>query len=228
MNKTFAAAVVSAAALTAGSQARADLITGTITADNHYSLYTSTGGVFNYHGGNELGAAGDPGTYNWSLPETHTFEVGDFLYIAAWSDDSVAQGVLGQFDDASQGNSGLGLILSGDPRWQVYGTGINRGDGDAHPAALEIAGHVAFADLNGLWEVPFVGPSNGSAPDPWGNIAGIGESAQWMWRNAVGDDNPLIGGSGEGEMLIFRTAVPAPGAAAVLGLGGVMALRRRR
>lgn len=231
MNRTLAAALTAAAAATIASQAKADQITGTITADNHYSLYTSTSGAFSYHGGNELGSAGDPGTYNWSIAEDHEFAAGDFLYIAAWSDDSVAQGVLGQFQFSSgMGDSGsmADFILSGDPRWQVYGTGINRGDGDAHPAALEIADHVAFADLNSLWEAPFVGATNGSSPEPWGMISGISESAQWMWRAAAGDENPLIGGSGEGEMLIFRTAVPAPGAAAMIALGGLTALRRRR
>jgi hypothetical protein len=205
----------------AGSLANAGVIQGTITADNHYALYTSTSGIFSYHGGNELGAGGSPGSYNWSVAEPVTFAEGDFLYIAAWSDDSVAQGVLASFN-----SPGLGTILSGDPRWQVFATGINRNDGSAHPTTTEVSGHVLNADTNNLWETPFVGGNNGISP--WGNIAGISGNARWMWFNTPGDSDPLQGGSAAGEMLIFRTVVPAPSAAALLGLGGLAVARRRR
>ncbi len=201
--------------------ANAEFVTGTITADNHYALYSSAGGVFSSHGGNELGAGGSPGTYNWSLPESYAFEAGEYLYIAAWSDDSVAQGVLAEFHSDS-----LGTILSGDPRWEVYGTEINRGDGDPHPAALEIAGHVTFADAHGLWTNPYIGNPNGD--QPWGFIAGVSGDARWMWKASNESVDPIHGGSGANEMLIFRTVVPAPGSMALLGLGGLVGLRRRR
>lgn len=191
-----------------------------ITADNHYAVYASTGNVFSYHGGNELGAAGNPGTYNWSEPETYTVS-GDLLFLAAWSDDSVAQGLLAQV--VMNGNDSLD---SGDPRWQVYATGENRGDGDAHPLASDIGVHVAFADANNLWETPYVGAGNGIAP--WGTVPGIGAGPKWMWWNTPNDANPLDGGSGAGEMLIFRTNVPTPGSVALASLAGLVCLRRRR
>lgn len=212
------------AALAAGfaaAGANADFVTGTITADNHYALYSSAGSVFSYHGGNEIGSGGAPGTYNWSQAEGYAFEAGDFLYIAAWSDDSVAQGVLGEFH-----SDGLGTILTGDARWQVYATDINRGDGDAHPDALEIAGHVGFADANLLWASTYVGGANGMAP--WSTIAGVSNDARWMWKQSAEDSDPLIGGSAAGEMLIFRTSVPTPGSFAIMGLGGLTVLRRKR
>jgi uncharacterized protein (TIGR03382 family) len=204
-----------------GAAANAELVTGTITADNHYALYSSAGSTFSFHGGNEMGAGGSPGQYNWSEAESYSFEVGEYLYIAAWSDDSVAQGVLAEFYSDS-----LGTILSGDPRWEVYGTNVNLGDGSPHPTALDIAGHVNFADTNSLWESTFVGANNGVSP--WGTIAGITGSAQWMWKNVIGDSDPLNGGSGASEMLIFRTQVPGPGSLALLALGGVVGRRRRR
>ena len=204
-----------------GTAANADFVTGTVTADNHYAMYSSTGNVFSYHGGNELGAGGSTGGYNWSYAESYSFEAGDYIYIAAWSDDAVAQGVLAEISTTS-----LGTILSGDPRWQVYATGLNRGDGDAHPLAADVAGYVGFADANTLWQNPFVGGNNGVSP--WSTIAGISTDAQWMWHGSEEDADPLNGGSGAGEMLIFRTAVPAPGALAVMGLGGLLAARRRR
>ncbi|MBC7773172.1 MAG: PEP-CTERM sorting domain-containing protein [Pyrinomonadaceae bacterium] len=224
MNKVIASIIMSAAVGGIAGIANAEIMSGTITADNHYALYSSAGNVFSYHGGNELDAGGVPGTYNWSVAESYSFEAGDFLYIAAWSDDSVAQGVLAQFQSDT-----LGLILSGDPRWQVYGTNINRNDGDPHPDAMEIAGHVGYADSNALWEAPFIGGDNGVTP--WGNIVGIDEEAQWMWMNSVGDPDPLSGGSAGAEMLIYRTVVPAPSSLAFLGLaglGGLTTLRRRR
>lgn len=220
MNRNLAKIMVASVAGMAAS-ANAELVTGTITADNHYALYSSLGGVFTYHGGNEVGAGGSPGTYNWSEAESYEFEAGEFLYIAAWSDDSVAQGVLSEFHSDS-----LGTILSGDPRWQVYATHVNRGDGDPHPGEVEVAAHVLFADTSNLWETPFVGGGNGVAP--WGNIAGITGDAKWTWWNTPGDADPLHDGSGAGEMLIFRTPVPAPGAAAILGLAGLGVGRRRR
>lgn len=214
-NGTWMAAVVGLA-----SAANADTVLGTITADNHYAIYgVGQQGLF-YVGGNEIDAGGAPGLYNWSEAENWAFETQSVFYIAAWSDDSVAQGLLADFSIANEG------LLSGDPRWEVFGTDINRGDGDAHPFAWEIASFVDFADANALWESPYVGNANGD--DPWGTIAGISNDARWMWRDTAGDVDPLHGGSGLGEMLIFRIAVPAPATAGMIGLAGLGTLRRRR
>lgn len=224
MNKVIASIIISAAAGGIAVSANAELITGSITADNHYALYSSSGGLFSYHGGNELGAGGSSGAYNWSEAETYSFDAGEFLYIAAWSDDAVAQGVLAQFQSDSLGN-----LLSGDARWQVFGTNVNRGDGDPHPDASEIAGHVLFADTNALWETPFVGGDNGVTP--WGNIAAVSDDARWMWMNSPGDPDPLAGGAPGAEMLVFRTVIPAPGSLgffSLAGLGGLAVFRRRR
>ncbi len=203
------------------SSANAETLFMSITADNHYALYSSVGTTFTFHGGNELGSGGNPGTYNWSLPETYQFNAGDRVYIAAWSDDSVAQGVLAQVYD--QFNNSL---HSGDPAWLVYHTNINRGDGDQHPDLIEMAAHVANADAFNLWEIPFVGEANGT--DPWGTVPGITTAAKWMWYSAPGDADPLRGGSGDGEMLVFSMRVPAPGSLALAGLGGLCFARRRR
>lgn len=216
---TRIAAVALAALAGLSASAQGAMVQATITADNHYALYSSTGEVFSYHGGNELGAGGSPGQYNWSLPETYSFEAGDFIYIAAWSDDAVAQGVLASImaDNVD--------LSSGSPLWQVTSVNINMGDGSPHPTALDVAARVANADANNLWETPFVGGANGIAP--WGTIPGIGQSARWMWRSS-GASNPLQGGANHGEYLIFRTVVPAPGALALAGMGGVIVARRRR
>lgn len=221
MNNSLAKIVLAVSFGAFATAAGADVITGTITADNHYALYSSTGGVFTYHGGNELGSGGSVGSYNWSAAEEYTFEAADFLYLAVWSDDSVAQGALAQFQSDS-----LGVLLSGDPRWQVFGTGVHMGDGSAHPAALDIAGHVSAADANSAWEDVYAGDFNGSPT--WGAIAGIASQAQWMWRNYLGDSDPLRGSTGNPEMLVFRSAVPTPASFALIGIAGLVSFRRRR
>lgn len=208
------------AGLAIAAPALADPVSAVITADNHYALFTRTASTYTYIGGNELGAGGSPGTYNWSVAEPYSFALSDYIYIATWSDGSVAQGLLAQI------NLGFDTLHSGDSRWEVYSTGIDRNDGDPHPTVSEISGHVFTADTGNLWIAPHIGGANGI--NPWGTIAGITAAAKWMWYPTAGDGDPLDGGSNEGEMLIFRVAVPAPGAAALLGLGGLAMTRRRR
>lgn len=213
--------IAAAAAIFAGAASRADQINAVITADNHYALYTSNGEAFTYLGGNETGAAGSTGAYNWSVAEAYQFQAERYIYIAAWSDASTAQGVLAEFQ-----SSYTGAIRSGDPNWQVYATGVNRGDGSAHPGAVEIAAYVADADTNQAWQSPFAGGHNGTSP--WGTIAGISSDAAWMWRNYAGDADPTIGAPSSAEMLVFRTEIPAPASAAIAFVGAFLFVRRRR
>lgn len=217
MKNALAALIVVAAA---GSVAHADQFNASITADNHYALYTSSGGVFTYLGGNETGSSGTEGSYNWSAAELYSFHADEYIYIAAWSDDSTAQGVLAELNSAVRGP-----ILSGDSRWQVYATNTHRGDGDPHPGADDIEGFVAAANLANAWETPFTGASNGA--QPWGMIEDISSQAAWMWRNDANDIDPTIGAPAHTEMLVFRTAVPAP-ATGAMALAGVMLVARRR
>lgn len=208
------------ALLAMAATANADLINATVTADNHYALYTGSTSSVSFVGRNEMGASGSPGTYNWSRAESWSFTGGAFIYIVAWSDDHVAQGLLAQIAGVSD------TYNSGDSRWEVYPTFVARGDGSAAPTNAELEGHLATADAGNLWQVPHVGGNNGIAP--WGTIAGIAGNIPWMWVQNPGQPNALVGGSGYGETLVFRMAVPAPGAAALLGLGSVSMMRRKR
>jgi len=218
--KTFVAASVGFLAMAAGS-ASADTITATITADNHYALYTSSGEEVSLIGRNEMGSGGSSGSYNWSRAETWSFEAGEYIYIAGWSDDAVAQGVLANIQALND------TFHSGDVRWEVIAAGENLGDGSPAPTTTDVAARVAFADANNTWEVPHVGGSNGISP--WGTISGIGNNSKWMWRNFEEDSDPLQGGTNAEEYLIFRmpTSVPAPGALAAAGLLFCGAARRR-
>lgn len=207
--------------LLAGS-AQADT-TATFTADNHYAIYAGNGGALELIGANESGSSGSPGAYNWSLAETFTFDTPDTIYIAAWSDDRVAQGLVGQFNV-----NGVDF-LTGDEGWEVFATGINLDNDAPAPAVTTIAAQIAFANTIDGWELPYVGFNNVESSDPWGKIAGVSEEANWIWRNSGrAGENPLIGDVNHDEFLIFRKAIPTPGAASVLALGGVATIRRRR
>lgn len=194
--------------------------TAVVTADNHYAIYTGIDTNITLIGRNELGASGSVGTYNWSRPETWSFIASDFLYLAAWSDDAVAQGLLAQITVG-----GLSYH-SGDSRWQVYKTGQNKGDNSPAPTADEVEVQVGIANAGKFWSAPYVGGNNGISP--WSTISGIATNIPWMWANSASKSNPLIGGSAEGEYLLFRMAVPTSGTAAVFGLGLIFAARRRR
>ncbi len=219
-HRTIAVLTASAAALHAGL-ASAAIVDATVTADNHYALYATGPGGISYVGGNEIGAGGSHGGYNWSHAETWSFNTGPTFYIAAWSDNSVAQGVLAQIVV-----NGTSPLHSGNAAWQVYETGVDAGDGTPHPGAAWISEHVSTADAEGLWEAPFVGGANGI--NPWRTIAGITSEARWTWWNNPAKANPLNGGTGAGELLIFRVTVPTPGTMATAALGLAMMSRRRR
>jgi hypothetical protein len=65
----LAGVLVTLGVVTAGmDQAEAASITGTLTADNHYGLFTGNedGSLLNFIGRNEKGPKGSTGGYNWS------------------------------------------------------------------------------------------------------------------------------------------------------------------
>jgi hypothetical protein len=195
----------------------------TITADNHYAIYNPTGVGTNvsFVGENEQTFEGNPGTYNWSLPEqwTAVSPTGE-MYIAGWSDDFLFQGVLAQvFADGSP-------IHSGDARWEVTPTNLDLDDLDTSPSVGQMASLINTANTNMTWEATFTGGNNGVAP--WGFIPGITQAAKWVWWQRPGSSDPLTGDTNAGEFLIFRLTIPTPASLALVGLGGLVATRRRR
>lgn len=80
----LAAAVFASAALAPSVGAQ---VTAVLTADNHYGLFhgRADGDEWTFIGRNELGPQGDPGDYNWSLPETFTFNAppNHHIYVVA-------------------------------------------------------------------------------------------------------------------------------------------------
>ena len=73
---SLGSAVVALLAVFAARSAAAISITAHVTADNHYGLYhgLADGSGLTLVGRNEVGIDGSPGEYNWSLPETWTFD----------------------------------------------------------------------------------------------------------------------------------------------------------
>jgi hypothetical protein len=192
-------------------------IEATITADNHYALYfgATNGSFVTFVGRNELGSGGSPGSYNWSQAESFTFDIttGDCIYIAAWSDDATAQGLIGQFVIPDWGAT----ILTNTSDWEVYLTFNDLDDGSEAPTESELGSEISSAS----WNIVTDYIAHGSSP--WGYIAGISSEADWIWGSA------LTPGSDYGEYQIFRTkVVPEPATVLLLGIGGAIFLRRYR
>lgn len=181
-------------------------ITGHFTCDNSYSIWV---GDANKVVTKKLEATNTEASQIWQgedLPEIQPVPE-CYLYICAWSDDVVYQGFIGSF-------TGAVTIHSGDPRWRVLPTRINKGDSE-FPTITEINNAIASAQPTD-WKVPFVGapngPTNNDSP-PWKQvIQGIPSEAHWMWHDSGKDarakypQDPYVpfAGFNHDEFLIFR------------------------
>lgn len=214
-----------------------------VTADNQYGLYTGThtsandyvGGAFN----TTAAAIFSPESYSMTLPDN------GYIYITAWSDTRVLQGLMARFD-SSMGTFYAGQPMpSGQPAWEVTATGLSRANG-APPVSLSDLSEqiqLANAGLNpaGGWVTPHFGPLNTHAATSgmWGGSSGgqvgggMGPDANWTWYDSGLDPSPnapYVNGFDHHEYLIFRLPVnvPSPAAAVSLGLFGLVGARRRR
>jgi len=185
-------AVISAGLIVISSMGKAQaspvtvLVNATITADNDYALYygTEDGSSITFVGRSNL-------SDDWKSAENWSFDVkkGDYIYVAAWSDNKVAQGLLGQFVINSPS---LPTILT-NTDWQVYLTFDDKGNGSVAPSTSEMSNKIAGASWSPVSD--FIDYGSGS----WGTIVtGINSAAKWIWGS------PLLPGSGFGEYQIFR------------------------
>ena len=176
------------------SSANAGLITGNLNVDNAFQAYISTDdGV--------QGVLVDSGA-NWPVTDTFSYGLVDgvdyFIHIAAQDHGGIAS-FIGEFTLGSGHvfENGTDTLLTNATDWQVSTTGWS---------------NYTNATVHG---------SNGSSP--WGNIAGVDSSAQWIWSADAHGDNSVFF-----TAAIKAVDVPEPSTLAVFALvmGGLM-LRRK-
>ena len=149
----------------------------------------------------------------------------DYLYIVAWSDDSVTQGVIGQFVADGVGTN----YFTGAGGWEVCATGMNF-DTDTAPSRALIESQLTVCNGGGGVSAGWVNQVGragralvvGEANDPTpggsfppictaGRGDSIGSEARWIWydgdTSSGGDPFRSSDSSGGGEFLIFRLQV---------------------
>lgn len=154
-----------------------------ITADNAYGFgYGDEASMANYFGGIENNTAGEiflcsNGPESYTVPAADA-NAGKFLYIVAYADSAVTQGVIGQFKrDTEQSPA----VYTGQGEWEVCATGQNYSPGSGGPAIQVINEQIALC--------------NSASTDPgttsvgWVDIDGNSASGNGVGALAVGEDN---------------------------------------
>lgn len=199
-------------------------IDATLTADNHYGLFTgnSNGSQLNFIGRNEKGPGGSSGGYNWSHAESWNFQADskDHLYVVVWDDSAVDESWIGQF----KLSTGKTLLSLADTWEYVISQGANPGDYGDVPTNQALFSEISSAN----WIQAQRRGDNGMSP--WGFIQGVSADADFL--NTTTPSN--------GKYTIFRTklgvdteyeSTPEPGS--MLGLltlglvGAGTALKRK-
>lgn len=167
--------------------------------------------------------ADNVGAETYVVPGADTV-AGDFLYVIAWSDNRVTQGLLGTFiaDGATTG------ISTGDAGWEVCATGMDFDPPSGGPDRATIDAEISACDGGGGISAGWIDSAGrgtmalvvGEANDEGtgGDFPGVctdatrGDSvpqtARWMWfdRDTADAGSPFRAPD-SGEFLIFRLAV---------------------
>lgn len=229
-----AARLVALFGAASASTALADTWQINMTVDNQFDAYVGTASQ-------TTGSAVGSGNF-W--PTTYSFTVNnmqptDYFYVSTASDYRTAQGFLGEFNNTTQNLQ----FNTGSSAWEVFPVGaylqqINSNwpatwSAGQMPTQNEVDQALQWAASNAnVWTTPaeFLNWDNRASGNitTWGHRPGIDPKAEWIWNN-VTNGNPFNPGYNHDEFLLFRVrGVPAPGSLALLGLGGIVAARRRR
>ncbi len=169
-------------------------VTAKVTADNHYGLYYGSPENLNFVGRNEFGFYGNPGAFNWSLPETFPFTVNpnDYLYVVAWDDES-GQMWLGEFELPN----GVYLRTNKEDWLSVVASGRNPGRTGNVPSPEELKEEILAAS----WSNPQQSlPNNSTAP--WRKIPGISSMSEFIWHDS------FLSSATDPYYTIYRSAAP--------------------
>ncbi|MEM7313932.1 MAG: hypothetical protein AAF497_12345, partial [Planctomycetota bacterium] len=135
-----------------------------------------------------------------TAPTSGTQTTEDYLYLTAWSDDAVAQGLVA--DITIDGVP----MLSGNSMWQVLPTDNDLDNAASAPWLSEVRWELA-AGLNS-WEDITTGPQNSDTLYGLINeVSMISPSAEWMWYDSGAQTSanaPFQPGFDHDEYLIFR------------------------
>jgi hypothetical protein len=226
--------VVALGLLSAHAALGADTWQINMTVDNQFDAYVGTASQTT---GSAVGTGNSWSTaYSFTL---NNMQPSDYFYVATASDFGGAQGFLGDFTNVTQSLS----FNTGTTAWEVFPVGAYLQQIDPNwpsswpwltmPTQNEVDQALLWAASNSsVWITPaeFTNWDNRVTGNitTWGHNPGIDPSAEWIWNNVTGG-NPFNPGWNHDEFLIFRVrGVPAPGSLALLGLGGLAAVRRRR
>ncbi len=190
--------LLAAALLLSATPARAQPITAFVTADNAYEIYCrdANGATTDLGGSTAFGS-----TTQINSAETYNFNCDGCVYIAAWSDDNTAQGLLAQIDSGGQ------TILSGDlGYWEVCATGIDLDHGNPAPSVADLDTQIATCDSGSSWQAVTVGEDNSSPGGTFWTVSPGAAANEWMWYesgNCPGQNSTFSPGCNHDEYLIF-------------------------
>jgi len=201
--------------------AAAPTITANVTCDNDFALYVGDCCVATTFIGNN-----SCDVLNSCIRAGKQFTIGPggmpavsltgsgYIYIVAWSDAFVAQGLLASFQVLPHAP-----ILSGDHLWQVYATNVTFPSSPGSKKFTKFLNkQLDIACSGNLWTAPAVGGTNqtgnmvpggsGTSLEPVG-VSIIAGAAKWMWfqsgmSSCAGPDSPFAPGCNHNEFLIFR------------------------
>ena len=179
----------------------------TLTVDNVYAIYSGNEtSIYDFHG-----TASNTSASQISNPETYNFTVddGDIIYVAAWSDDGIAQGLLAEF------NIDGTILTTANSQWEVMATGIDLDIGDPAPTMAELTTQINLANAGSVPSGGWVNATLGDINDiHWStsgsvHVPAMASTLQWAWYTQTGyTGDAFTPGYNHDEYLVFRLEFP--------------------